>query len=95
MINHHIDNAIFLLDMHQHYVEIYEEVFEWDAEDRMKVVFSEDETEYNQNVTGKGRMGDDFLVYCRKELKHHKHELERAKVRLNICMLTFNKGWTF
>ncbi len=95
MINHHIDRAVFLVDMHQHYVDIYEDIFEWDAEHKMKVMFSEDETEYNQNIIKKERMEDHFLAYCRGELKRHRHELERAKVRLRVCILTFNKGWVF
>ena len=95
MINHHIDNAIFWVDFNQHYVDIYEYIFEWDAEDRVKVVFSEDETEFNQNFINRERMEDHFLAYCRDELKYHMHELERSKVRLRICMLTFNKGWVF
>lgn len=95
MINHHISKALSLLDFHQNQVDMYKDVFEWSEEDKFNEMFSEDETDYNNNVRKEENMDEDFLTYCRKEIEYHSHELERAKVRLNICMLTFNNGWTF
>ncbi len=95
MINHHIDRAISLIELHQNYIDLYEDIIEWDAETDFNVEFSEDEIEYNTNVRKNERMDDSFLAYCNKELKHHRHELERAKVRLRVSVLTFNEGWTF
>jgi hypothetical protein len=96
MLHNHINKALSLLNFHQYYVEDLEEVFQMDEEAKFNEMFSEDEATVNKNVCKEVGLDDDFLHYCQGELDRHRHELERAKVRLNICMLTFNKGgWTF
>lgn len=92
MIHHHIDRAISLVELHQNQVDMYQDVFEWNQENNLKVEYSDDETEYNQNTTRKECTDDDFLSYCKRELRYHQHELEKARTRMRICMLTFNKG---
>ena len=93
MVNHRIDKAISLVESHQDYINIYEDMLDFYAEVNMQ--YSEDGSEYKQDITKQERKDDDSLSNCLEELKYHKHELERAKVRLRICILTFNKGWTF
>ena len=95
MINHHIDNAISLLDYHYNQIELYQDVFEWGEAAKFNTLLNDDETEYNKNADKVDSEDRDFLRNCRRELKYHQYELERAKVRLRICMLTFNNGWIF
>jgi hypothetical protein len=93
MINHHIDLAISLLEDHQNYIDLYEDVEEYG--DNLVIDFYEDKLEFNQNIKKIDKSDAEFLSNCRKHLEYHEAELEKAKVRLTICMLTFNKGWIF
>jgi hypothetical protein len=95
MIHHVIDRAISLVELHQNYIDLYEDILEWNEEDNLKVEYSDDGTEYNQNIIAHDGMDEEFIRYCRKELTYHNHEMERAQQRLRICMWTFNRGWTF
>ena len=92
-INYHIDKAIAILEHHQNYIDCYLDVEEYG--DNLVIDFYEDKIEFNQNIKKIDKSDAEFLNNCRKDLEYHQKELDRAKVRLSICMLTFNKGWTF
>jgi len=94
MVNHHIDNAISLLEHHQNYIELYEDVCEMDGDVDLDFT-DEDRCGLNKNFINLGKFGDHFVANCQKELEYHQHELEKARVRMRICMLTFKKGWIF
>lgn len=87
--------ALDLIEFHQYQVDIYEDIFKWDAESEKKIEFNEDETEFNTNVRRRFRMDDDFLNSSRKELEYHKHELKKYKERLRVYMKKFNGVWSF
>lgn len=92
-LHHHIDKAIHLCEYHQNYIDTYKDVEEYG--DRLVIDFFEDKFEFAQNIKKIDKSDARFLNNCRKELKYHEAEFERAKVRLRICMLAFHKGWRF
>lgn len=59
------------------------------------ITWAEEETEINKNTRTDNTTNQDFFDYCEEELRHQNNNLEKAKVRLDICVKTFNKGWTF
>jgi len=95
MITDNIDQAISEVELHLTYVDQYGIILQRAEEDKLKIVFSEDESEFNQNVRLGGSFGAEYIAYCRDELKRHRHELEEAKGRLRLAMQRFNKGWVF
>jgi hypothetical protein len=96
MINPHIDRAISLIELHQNYVDLYEDIiFSPGKENNLKVVFSEDESEFNQNLLSVEDFNDDYLAHCRKDFHRHKTDLQGAKMRLREVMQKYNQGWIF
>ena len=86
MLNKHICKALDLVESYQWTIDDIEEAIRW----------AEEETENNKNVRQDNTSTANFLAYYQDELKHQNINLERAKVRLDICVRTFNKGgWTF
>ena len=91
-----IDNALLLVEMHEHSVGIYEDIIEWDKEGRAKIEFFEDETEFNQNFLGSREgFGEEFVNNAHKELRYHKEKLENQRILVRIYMEAFNGGWIF
>jgi len=86
MLNKHICEAVDLVESYQWAIGDLEEAITW----------AEKETDNNKNARKDNTTNQDFLAYCQGDLKYQKNKLERAKVRLDICVRTFNKGgWTF
>ena len=86
MLNKHICKALDLVEAYQWTIDDIEEAIRW----------AEEETENNKKVRQDNTSTANFLAYYQDELEYQNNNLERAKVRLDICVRTFNKGgWTF
>ena len=86
MLNKHICKALDLVESYQWTIDEIEGAIRW-AEETM---------EDNKNVRQDNTSTANFLAYYQDELEYQNKNLERAKVRLDICVRTFNKGgWTF
>jgi len=96
LIDPNIAHAISQVELHQNYVDFYEDIiFSYGEENNLKGVFSEDESEFNQNLSSVEDFDTDYLAYCRKDFHRHKNDLQRAKVRLRKVMQKYNQGWIF
>ena len=61
-----IDNALFVVDMCEYQVGIYEQFLESEEEEKKKWELSEDESMWNQNVIGiRQRVDEESISYSR------------------------------